>query len=200
MSKPKGASVDEAVERLLPLIRKEDMTLWEQGDELLELQLDDYTMAKVAQHVQRKVSRLRLREQVSREFPVVAKSHQVARETSIAWGVFRSLLNAPAEKRFAIFSSRPVQEWTVNAMDTAVQIARKESEEEKGKKRRIPASIIYKGGFRLGSVQVKGELHDDNVLTIRVLAPMASGEVTRHPHDGIVTLRLLDAEDSDGLS
>ena len=153
---------DSFIEKMQELCRNESLCLFEMGDLLVQAQLTDEEMKKLAQVVQRKASTLRQRERVSRE---ITKD---MRDDKHSWTVYAELVRIPEKKdRITLLNSRT--EWTVEAMRKAVDDF---IDTQSGRPRRVR---VDKAGLKVGDVTVVAELSGDD-LTITIKNP--TGDVT----------------------
>jgi hypothetical protein len=138
-------SFSELDSRFTDYIRREDQTLWAQGDELVRFNPSDAEFEKLAEHHSRSVGTLRLRMKVANEFP--AESRDVG-----AFSVYAHLVKIgdPA-KRASILAEREPGGWTVDAMAQRVSQYLRDA----GYTRR--AADMRRAGMRLGDFKVSGQ-------------------------------------------
>jgi hypothetical protein len=152
-----------------PLFHGEDQNYWDQGDALNKLDLSQPVLARLAMEYRRKVATLKLRAKTSLEFPVVAtEPGQVARDTSISWGIFAELLTAPHASRAAVYAQRAPTEWT---RETLALAARNEAvkcgETRPGRPANGANSSSTCAGMKVGVIKVNGVL-DGDVLVLTI--------------------------------
>lgn len=161
---------DDVITRMKALIKKEEISLWEQGDILKDAALSDEEMGKLAQILQRKVATLRHRERVSREIP------PNMRDSRHSWSIYSILIRVPDQaERQRLLDSR--LEWTIESMELQV---RQLLQAKMGKEGKLPPK--RRGGMRLGNVRVIGTLVGDR-LKLVIEAPVADVKVHEDTSD-----------------
>jgi hypothetical protein len=149
-------SFAELDERFTEYIRREDMTLWDQGDELVRYNPSDAEYEKLAEHHNRSVSTLRQRMRIANEFPSATRHYG-------AFYVYAKLINVPDPvKRAEILAEKEPGSWSVDAMARRVSQYLRDT----GHTRRVAET--HTAGMRLADFRVRGESDGphDILLTI----------------------------------
>lgn len=154
-------TVEEALEAMLPLLKREHETIIEQCDWLASHNVTDEVLAQVAQHSGVSVKTLRRREAFARAYP------PNKRRADVHYSVYNTLLRIPdAKARQDILDLRGKGEWTVEAMEQQV---RNYVEKQTGK-----ADAPHKrtkSGMKVGDIVVHGVLVNGR-LKITIESPI----------------------------
>jgi hypothetical protein len=177
------SKADAAIALLDPYFEKEEMSIWESSDLLVELNLSSKPMDIVARHFGRTVGTLRAREQVAKEYPDDPNDPN-HRNYAVPFGVHQRLLGVTDYTERARLLNRP-EGWTVtDAMNVATEW--KKTQESYKKRQRSRPGVNTPQGMKItssdGDIYIRGEITPSGKLKLTISAPI-TGATTSFDED-----------------